>query len=283
MKVAIIGAKGQLGSDIAKEFGEDAIPLTHEEVEVTNLEGLKILKEIKPDTVINTAAFHKVDDCEVYPEKTFNVNTFGAYNVAKICNEIDAINVYISTDFVFDGRKKEPYTEEDIPNPINIYGISKYGGEIITCNYSKKYYVIRVASLYGKAGASGKGGNFVNNMIKKANNKEPINVVDDIIMSPTYTKDVAVTLKKFLDIEPSFGIYHMVNNGFCSWYEFAKKIFEIMEMDIKVNPIKSDQLKLIAKRPLFSALKNKKIEKIGLKMPDWEDALKRYIKEDLKL
>lgn len=280
MKVAIIGGNGQLGSDLVKEFGEDAIPLFHENVEVTNPDSLKILKDIKPDCVVNTAAFHMVDDCEIYPEKTFNVNSVGALNVARVCNEIDAINVYISTDFVFDGKKGKPYSEEDIPNPLNIYGMSKYAGELITQNYSKKYYVIRVASLYGRAGARGRGGgNFVNTMIKKAKNNEAINVVDDIIMSPTYTRDVASMLRKLLETEPEYGIYHMVNKGYCSWYEFTKKIFEILEMDIMVNPIKYHQLQRLAKRPSFSALKNNKLEKLGLKMPKWEDALKRYLEE----
>ena len=158
MKVAIIGANGQLGSDLVKAFGEEAIPLTHKDLDVTDFESLKLLKELKPDVIINTAAYVRVDDAELYPERAFQVNAVGALNVARIANEINAINIYISTDYVFDGTKGKPYTEEDAPNPISVYGLSKYAGEIFTRNYSPKHYVIRVASLYGKAGASGKAG-----------------------------------------------------------------------------------------------------------------------------
>ena len=282
MKVAVIGASGQLGADLVEVFGEKAIPLTHKNLDVTDFESLKILKELKPDVIINTAAYVRVDDAELYPEKAFQVNSIGALNVAKIANEIDAINVYISTDYVFDGTKGEPYTEEDVPNPLNVYGLSKYAGEIFTRNYSKKYYIIRVASLYGKAGASGKGGNFIEFMIQKAKNREEIRVVDDMFMSPTYTKDVAITLKKFLELKPEFGAYHMVNEGYCSWYEFTKVIFEILGWDVEVKPIKSSELKRLAKRPRFSALENEKLEKLGLRMRPWKEALREYLKEGVQ-
>jgi len=279
VKVAIIGASGQLGTDLVEIFGEEAIPFTHRDLEVTDIKSLEILKEHKPDVIINTAAYHKTDDCEIYPEKTFQVNAIGALNVAKIANEIGAINLYISTDYVFDGEKNEPYTEEDHPNPINIYGLSKYVGEILTRNYSLKYYIIRVASLYGKAGASGKGGNFVEFMIKKAKSGEKIYVVDDMFMSPTYTKDVALTLRRFLKMKPEFGVYHMVNEGHCSWYDFTKAIFEILGWHVELKPIKTNELKRLAKRPKFSALKNMKLEKIGLKMRHWREALRDYLRE----
>ena len=278
MKVAIIGANGQLGSDLVKVFS-DAIPLTRKELDVTDYESLKILKEIKPDVVINTAAYVRVDDAEIEADKAFQVNAVGALNVTKICNEIKAVNVYISTDYVFDGTKGEPYTEEDTPNPLNVYGLSKYAGEVFTRNYSERYYIIRVASLYGVAGARGKGGNFVEFMIQKAKSGEEIRVVNDMFMSPTYTRDVAVMLKRFLEIEPEFGVYHMVNEGYCSWYEFTKEIFNILGWDVQVTPIKSSELNRLAKRPLFSALKNQKLEKLGLKMRHWRDALRDYLVE----
>lgn len=287
MKVAIIGANGQLGTDLVEVFGGDpsfeVVPLTHADLDVTIPDTLAILKELKPDVIINTAASHKVDGLEIYPGKAFQVNAVGALNVARVTEEIGAINVYISTDYVFDGTKGEPYTEEDVPNPINVYGVSKYAGEIFTMNYSRKHYIIRVASLYGKAGASGKGGNFVEFMVQKAKNGEEIRVVDDMFMSPTYTKDVARTLKKFLKLKPEFGVYHMVNEGFCSWYEFTEAIFEILGWDVEVKPIKSSELKRLAKRPLFSALQNKKLEEIGLRMRPWKEALEEYLREKMYL
>ena len=240
MNVAIIGANGQLGSDLVEVFGKDpsfeVIPLTHKDLDVTVPETLKVLKELKPDVIINTAAYVRVDDAELYPEKAFAVNAIGALNVARVAEEIGAVNVYISTDYVFDGTKGEPYTEEDVPNPINVYGTSKLAGEIFTRNYSTKHYIIRVASLYGKAGASGKGGNFVNWVIEKARRGEELRIVDDKFMSPTYTMDVARTLKKFLELMPEFGVYHMVNEGYCSWYEFTKAIFEILGWEVKIRP-----------------------------------------------
>ncbi|NQE54435.1 GDP-mannose 4,6-dehydratase [ANME-1 cluster archaeon GoMg3.2] len=288
MNVAIIGANGQLGSDLVKAFGVDAIPLTRRDLDVTEPENMKILNVLKPDVIINTAAYVRVDDAEVEVEKAFQVNAIGALNVAKVCNEIDAVNVYISTDYVFEGAKGDPYEEEDIPNPINVYGMSKYTGEVFTRNYSKKYYIIRVASLYGEAGARGKGGNFVDSMIQRAKNGEGIKVVDDMFMSPTYTKDVSRMLKRFLDldldleIKPAFGVYHMVNEGYCNWYDFTKEIFNILGWDaqIQIIPIKSSELKRLAKRPIFSALKNKKLDDFGLRMRDWKVALKDYLMEE---
>ncbi|GAB6101024.1 dTDP-4-dehydrorhamnose reductase [Thermococcus atlanticus] len=282
MGVAIIGANGQLGTDLVRVFGEDpsfeVVPLTHRDLDVTIPETLNVLKELKPEVIINTAAYVRVDDAELYPEKAFAVNAIGALNVARVASEIDAINVYISTDYVFDGEKGEPYTEDDVPNPINVYGASKLAGEIFTRNYSRKYYIIRVASLYGKAGASGKGGNFIEWVIEKARGGEELRIVGDQFMSPTYTRDVAETLREFLKLRSEFGVYHMVNEGYCSWYEFTKAIFDILGWDVEVKPINSSELKRLARRPGFSALKNVKLEGIGLRMPGWEDALKRYLR-----
>lgn len=283
MKVAIIGATGQLGSDVVEVLREDdffeVIPLTHADVDVTDVESLNLLKELKPDVIINTAGYVRADDAELYPEKAFQVNAIGALDVAKIANEIDAVNVYISSDYVFDGTKGEPYTEEDVPNPISVYGVSKYSGEIFTRNYSKKYFIIRVAGLYGKTGSHSKGGNFVDWIVEKALRGEELNVVDDQFTSPTYTKDVARTLKEFLKLKPAFGTYHMVNEGYCSWYEFAKTIFEILGWNVEVKPIKLCELNRLARRPRFSALKNTKLEKLGLRMRPWKEALNEYLKE----
>jgi dTDP-4-dehydrorhamnose reductase len=279
MRIAVIGANGQLGSDIIRVFGNKVISLTHDDIEVTDLESCKILEEIKPDIVINCAAFVKVDDCEINPEMAFKVNAVGAYNVSRVCNEINAVNIYISTDYVFDGAKGEPYIEDDIPNPINIYGLSKLAGEIATKNYSLKHYIIRVASLYGVRGARGKGGNFVETIIERAKEGERLKVVDDIVMSSTYTKDVAVALKEFIEIMPEYGVYHMVNDGYCSWFEFAIEILNLTKMEVEIKPVKSDELGRLARRPKFSALKNEKIEKLGIRMRCWKEALVDYLTE----
>jgi len=278
MKVAIIGSTGQLGSDILDIFGERALPLSHDEIEVRDVGSCrKALKDV--DTVINCAAYVKVDDSEDRPDEAFMVNAIGARNVALVCNERKIRNVYISTDFVFDGNKKTPYREEDIPNPINIYGLTKYAGEIFTRNYCTKSYIIRTASIYGTRGARGKGGNFVDWMVEKASRNEVIKVVDDIVMSPTYTRDLVEMIKKIIEKELSYGIYHVTNQGYCSWFEFAKKIFEYSNIDARLLPIKSDELNRKARRPKFSALESTKLDSFGLRMRSWEDALKDYLKE----
>jgi dTDP-4-dehydrorhamnose reductase len=277
IKVAIIGANGQLGSDLANVFAEEALPLSHDEVEVKDINSCRrVLKDV--DTVINCAAYVKVDESEDNPEEAFMVNAIGARNVALVCNERGIKNVYISTDFVFDGKKKDPYHEDDNPNPINIYGLSKYAGEILTQNYCEKYYIIRSASLYGRRGARGKGGNFVDWMIEKANNNEIIKVVDDVVMSPTYTKDAAEMIKKIIEKKLPYGIYHVVNQGYCSWFEFAGKIFEFLDINANLFPIKSDEIDRKARRPKFSALESAKLNSFGLRMRNWEDALKDYLK-----
>ena len=169
--------------------------------------------------------------------------------------------------------------ESDLPNPINVYGLSKYAGEIFTRNYSSKYYIVRVSSLYGVKGARGKGGNFVETMIQKAKNGEEIRVVDDIIMSPTYTRDTAIAIKEIIGKKLPYGIYHATNSGFCSWYEFANAIFSFMNFDITIKPITSRELNLKAKRPENSSLESEKLEKHGIKLRAWKDALKDYLRE----
>ncbi len=281
MKVLIIGSKGQLGTDLCQALqGVEIIPLTHADLEIANLDTVKnAFNEHQPDVVINTSAFVRVDDAEVEVEKAFQVNAIGALNVAKVCKELSAVNIYISTDYVFDGKKETPYLEDDTPNPINVYGLSKYAGELFTKNYSEKHYIIRVASLYGRAGAKGKGGNYVDFIIQKAKTKEEIKVVDEIFMNPTYTKDVSRMIYKLLKINPEFGVYHMVNEGYCSWYEFTKEIFSILGWEINITPIHSNKLNRLAKRPVFSALENNKLVKLGLSMRLWQEALKDYLIE----
>ena len=279
MKVAVIGSRGQLGSDLVKIFeSEKVIPLAHQDIEVTDYNSCAKLRTLSPDVVINTAAFHKTDACEDEPLKAFSVNAVGSRNVAQICKEIGAVYIYISTDYVFDGAKKKPYTESDPTSPINTYGISKVAGEHCA-KFSDKYYIIRVSSLFGVAGASGKGGNFVETMIQKAEKREEIKVVDDMIMSPTYTKDAALTIKNIVEKKLPFGIYHCSNKGYCSWYEFAKSIFNSLGLEANLKPIKTEELTQKAKRPKFSALKSEKLEKQGLGMRDWKEALTEYLKE----
>ncbi len=283
IKIAIIGANGQLGSDLVRTFKDTAheiIPLTHADIDVTDLKSSsETLKNMQPEAVLNCAAYVRVDDAEDIIQMAFAVNALGARNVALISSELDSVLVHISTDYVFDGRKKQPYTEDDIPNPLNAYGNSKLAGEYFVGNILEKHYIIRSSSLFGAAGASGKGGNFIQTMLKKAQSQEKISVVDDIIMSPTYTKDAADMIKNILAKELPFGIYHVSNSGRCSWYEFAREIFSITGIDANLSPTKTTAVKSRAKRPMFSPLVSVRLKRYGLEMENWEDALRDYLAE----
>jgi len=280
MKIIIIGSTGQLGTDLMKtlKHKHEVIGLTHQDIEVTDYNSCLILKKHHPDVIINTAAFHKTDQCEEEPLKTFSVNAIGTRNVATISKEIGATTIFISTDYVFDGSKNEPYKEDDTPNPINTYGISKLAGELYT-KQNPKHYIIRLASLFGVAGASGKGGNFVETMITKAKKNETIRVVDDMWMSPTYTKDAATTIKKIMELKLPFGTYHAANRGYCTWFQFAKEIFKITGLDPAIKPIRTHQLKTKARRPRFSALRSIKLPKYDIQMREWKEALHGYLVE----
>lgn len=281
MKIAITGANGQLGFDLVRVFTEhEVFPLTHADIDITDFKlSEEVLKNIQPEAVINCAAYVRVDDAEVFCDKAFAVNALGARNIALICKDLNSTLMHISTDYIFDGRKKQPYNEEDIPNPLNVYGNSKLAGEYFVRNTLEKHYIIRSSSLFGVAGASGKGGNFVETMIKKAHSKEEIKVVNDMIISLTYTKDAAEMIRKILIKKLPFGIYHVANRGQCSWYEFAKAIFEMLGMDASLSPTKTDMFQSKAKRPVFSPLASVKLRKHGLAMERWEEALKRYLTE----
>jgi dTDP-4-dehydrorhamnose reductase len=280
MKIAIIGSTGQLGTDLINtlENGHEVVGLTHKDIEITDYESCLVLKEHHPDIIINTAAFHKTDQCEEELLKTFNVNAIGARNVTMVSREISATTIFMSTDYVFDGSKNKPYTEEDAPSPINTYGISKLAGEFYT-RQNPKHYIIRIASAFGVAGASGKGGNFVETIIKKAKNNKTISVVDDMWMSPTYTKDAASVMKRIIEKQIPHGVYHATNKGYCSWYQFAKEIFQLTGLTSTFTPIKTEQLNTKAKRPRFSALKSTNLPRYKIELRGWKEALCTYLIE----
>jgi len=283
IKIAIIGANGQLGFDLVRAFKNtehEIAPLTHSDIDVTEFKvSEKILKNIQPEAVINCASYVRVDDAEDFADKAFAVNALGARNMALICKDLNSILVHISTDYVFDGRKRLPYTEEDIPNPLNVYGNSKLSGEYFVRSILEKFYIIRSSSLFGAAGASGKGGNFVETMIKKAQSKEEIKVVNDMIMSPTYTKDVADVVRNILLKKLPSGIYHVANSGQCSWYEFARTIFDTAGIEASLSPTKTDIIKSKARRPMFSPLVSTKLKEYGIEMDSWRAALRNYLME----
>jgi len=281
MKVIIIGANGQLGSELVKVLsGWDLIPLTHADIDICDfVYTRKVLTESKPDIVINTAAFHRVDECEDQPEKAFWVNVYAVRKLAHFCAELDCCLVHMSTDYVFGGEKRTPYTEDDAPNPLNVYGVSKLAGEYFVRHICPKHFIIRTSGLYGVAGSSGKGGNFVETMIRLAKEGKPIRVVIDQVLTPTYTKDLAQKLKELLQTE-AYGLYHITNSGQCSWYEFAGKIFEFLGMKPDFSPTTSADFGAKAKRPAYSVLAHERLKQLGLDdLRPWPEALEAYLKE----
>jgi len=282
LKVVIIGADGQLGTDLIKVIPkENQIPLTIREIDVADILSVKkALTKAKPDIIINTAAYNRVDESEDQDLEAYKVNAHGAKNVAIVSREIDAEMVHISTDYVFSGDKGSPYKEEDIPDPRTSYGISKLAGEQFVKYLNPKNYIIRTCGLFGIAGCMGKGGgNFVEGMISQAKKKQKIKVVTDEIVGPTYTLDLAGKIMELIETR-KYGLYHATNGGACSWREFALAIFELSGIDLKVDKTTAAELKIRAYRPKYSVLDNANLKKIGLSaMRPWRDALKAYLLE----
>lgn len=282
MQILIIGADGQLGTDLCKVIPkEERVPLTIRNIDVTNREQtFAVIKKFSPQIVINTAAYHRVDDCEDHEMEAFAVNAVGAKHVAEACREIDAALVYISTDYVFDGEKGTPYAETDPPNPQSVYAISKLAGEQCVKCILEKYFIVRSSGLYGVAGCLGKGGgNFVENMIKRAETQPELKVVTDEVLSPTYTLDLAKKIYELVKTN-KYGLYHIVNQGECSWHDFAVKIFELLGKKVKINPITSAEFETKAKRPRYSVLRSAGLAELGSdNLRDWQEALRAYLIE----
>jgi len=237
------------------------------------------LTKHRPEAVINSAAFHQVDACEEQPEQAFRVNAVGAWNVARVCAEINALCVYISTDYVFDGGKGAPYTEEDTPAPLNVYGVSKLAGEHLTRIACPQCLIARVASVIGKSGARGKGGNFIEAILKKAKSGDTLKVVNDTRMTPTYTMDAARALVEIIE-KRVVGLVHLTNQGPCSWHDFANKAVELCGLATEVAPVGSDAYPSKVQRPVDSSLRSLRLGNIlGSPMRPWEEALKDYLLE----
>ncbi len=282
MKTAVIGADGQLGSDLRKIIPDnELIPLTIKDLDIADYEKTRaVLLAAAPSVVINTAAYHRVDDCEINDNEAYRVNAHGAKNLSLICRELNIDLVHISTDYVFSGDRMSPYSETDPPDPKTAYGISKLAGEQFVKYLIPAHYVVRTCGLYGVAGCLGKGGgNFVENMIRKAAAGEAIKVVDDEIVGPTYTFDLAQKIWELVRTK-KYGLYHITNSGQCSWWEFASEIFKIQGIDVKIQKTSAAEFKAMAHRPKFSILENKMLERSGLSgMRPWKEALRAYLEE----
>lgn len=277
MKILVTGSNGMLGSEILKVHINEKIKIigvTRNDFDITNYEQMfNFIKNILPDVIIHCAAYTNVDEAEKNQELVFKINANATLDIAQICSKLNIKLIYISTDYVFDGKKNAPYYEYDLPNPINVYGMSKYYGEQFILKNCLKSFIVRTSWLFGKNGK-----NFVNTILTLTKNNKTLKVVCDQIGSPTYTKDLAKILVNLAKTE-KYGIYHITNEGFCSWYEFANEILKIKNIsNVEVIPITSNHLNSLAKRPKNSMLYKINILNNGFnKLRHWTLALDEYL------
>lgn len=278
MKVFVTGVKGQLGFDVMQELqkrGIDAVGVDIEEMDITDFDSVdRVITQAAPDAVIHCAAYTAVDLAEENEEICRRVNAKGPENIAKTCKKLDIKMIQISTDYVFDGQGERPWEPEDACNPQSVYGRTKYEGEQAVMANLDRYFIVRIAWAFGINGK-----NFVKTMLRLAENHDQLTVVCDQYGSPTYTHDLARLLVDMVQTE-KYGIYHATNEGFCSWYEFAKAIFEKAGKNVMVKPVTTAEYGAKAFRPANSRMSKEKLTRNGFeRLPSWEDALERYIVE----
>lgn len=282
MKILLIGSRGQLGTDMQKVIPKEfLIPLDFPDIDITKKESVfDCLKKYAPDIVINTAAYNDVDRAESEAEKAFLLNTFGVNFLCDACLHYDAILVHFSTDYVYgaDEKRHTPYTEDDIPGPVNMYGVTKLAGEKIIEYKMKNFFLIRTELLFGAAGPLD-GENFVELMIRQGIESGKVRVVKDQIITPTYTLNLAENVWKLIQTK-YYGLYHMASLGSCARYDFVQKIFELAGISANCIPCVFQDFQTPARRPKYSAMKNERLDKLGLNiMKPWEENLKNYLRE----
>ena len=278
MRVLVTGVKGQLGYDVVHELekrGHEAIGVDIEEMDITDQASVEqVMTQAGADTVIHCAAYTAVDAAEDQEDLCRKVNATGTQNIAEVCKKLDMKMVYISTDYVFNGQGERPWEPDDEREPLNVYGQTKYEGELAVEQNLDKYFIVRIAWVFGINGK-----NFIKTMLNLGKTRDKLTVVADQIGSPTYTYDLARLLVDMAETE-KYGRYHATNEGLCSWYEFACEIFKQAGMQVEVTPVTSDQYPAKAKRPFNSRMSKEKLSENGFeRLPHWKDALGRYLKE----
>ncbi len=287
-RIALIGSNGQLGSDIARLWasselglrGDELVGLTHADIDVTDPDLVgSVLNGVQPSLVINTAAFHRVDDCEQEAAEAFRVNALGTKYVAEACRTMGIPMAHFSTDYVFEGKANRPYDEDDAAVPLSAYGISKLAGEhFLRYVLPDEHIIVRSSGLYGFAGASGKGGNFIETVMRLQREGRPIRIVSDQVSTPTYTMDLAAAFLAVL-ARDGRGTFHITNAGECSWFEVAQELFGLLELTPDLKPTTSAMHNARAQRPAYSVLANRRLIELGIDQPrNWKDALEDYLR-----
>jgi len=282
MNVAVIGANGQLGSDVVSAFsaaGDKVAGLTHAELEISELESVtSVLRDSRPDVIVNTAAMHHVENCEREPGKAFAVNALGARNLSLIARDIGAVLIHVSTDYVFDGTKGSPYEEQDVPRPLNVYGNTKLASEYFVRCTTDKHFVLRTSAIYGKNPCRAKGGlNFIEMMLRLAKERDEVRVADNEFVTPTPTTDLAQQIV-VLSRSNAFGLYHATAEGCCSWYQFAREIFSLTKTKVSLKVAGPNEFPAKVSRPKYSVLENHALKSQGLNMFKlWQDGLREYV------
>lgn len=277
MRILVTGVKGQLGYDVMNELakrGHTGIGVDVEEMDITDAAKVEqVIKESEVEAVIHCAAYTAVDAAEDNAELCHKINAEGTENIAKVCKELDLKMIYISTDYVFNGEGTRPWEPDDEREPLNVYGQAKYEGELAVEKYLEKYYIVRIAWVFGVNGK-----NFIKTMLNLSETHDELSVVNDQIGSPTYTYDLAKLLVDMVETD-KYGRYHATNEGLCTWYEFATEIFRQAGKEITVHPVTSEQFPSKARRPHNSRMSKDKLEANGFdRLPTWQDALNRYLK-----
>lgn len=276
MKVLVTGVKGQLGYDVVNELvkrGHTAVGTDVEEMDITNAAKVReVLLSESPDAVIHCAAYTAVDAAEENVELCRKINAEGTENIAKVCQELDCKLLYVSTDYVFNGEGERPWEPYDEREPLNVYGQTKYEGELAVEKYVKKSFIVRIAWVFGVNGK-----NFIKTMLRLGKDHDELTVVADQLGSPTYTYDLAKLLVDMIESD-KYGRYHATNEGLCSWYDFAVEIFRQAGMDVHVRPVTSEEYPAKAKRPHNSRMDKSRLDLNGFeRLPHWKDALSRYL------
>ena len=284
MKIAVIGANGQLGHDVVRavtDQGDEVRALTHEDIELCSLESVVgCLRATQAEVVVNTAAMHHVESCEQQPGRAHEVNVVGARNLATATRDLGSVLIHVSTDYVFDGTKGSPYVESDEARPLNVYGRTKLEGEQVVQDINPKHYVLRTAALYGNHPCRAKGGqNFVDLMLRLARERGRVRVVDNEFTTPTATADLARQIAA-LSRSANYGLYHATADGDCSWYAFAREIFRVADVSVTLEIASANEFPAKAPRPAYSVLENRGLKSHNLNLfRPWQDGLHTYLSE----